>query len=325
MTHAYWQPSFLRKHLLLSLLVVSLSSNIVWSQTAFFEKDTSFTIHSAFQKEIKKFPFIQIAEFTEDTKLTEYKSLKYKNLGYRTLEIDVFTPPRTNLSQLFPGILFVHGGGWKSGDRSLQIPLAKALASRGYVTAVLEYRLSPEAKFPAALEDVQDAILWFKENAADFSLNPEQLAISGSSAGGQLAALASAVSISNNKLSSQPFALVDMDGILAFDHPDSQEGAVAARWLGGSYAENPEKWQQASALYRINKDSAIPTLLIGSQYPRFLAGEKEYFDKLNLYGIYHDKLVIENSPHTFWLFDPWFNLVVNKMDIFLTQVIDTKR
>ena len=66
-------------------------------------------------------------------------------------------------------ILLVHGGGWKSGDKSLQIPMAKALAARGYVTAVLEYRLSPEAKFPAALEDIQDALLWMKENAEHFS------------------------------------------------------------------------------------------------------------------------------------------------------------
>ena len=83
--------------------------------------------------------------------------------------------------------------------------MAKALAARGYVTAVLEYRLSPEAKFPAALEDIQDALLWMKENAEHFSLNPDQVAISGSSAGGQLAALASVVPISKNKFSFQNY------------------------------------------------------------------------------------------------------------------------
>lgn len=290
-----------------------------------FEKDTSFTIYSAFQKEIKKFPFIQIAEFSEDENLIEMKGLKYKNLGDRFLEIDVFVPQKTDPKKLNPGILFVHGGGWKSGDKSLQIPLAKALAARGYVTAVLEYRLSPEAKFPAALEDVQDALVWMKDNSADFSLNPDQITISGSSAGGQLAALASAVPVSKNNLSSQPFALIDMDGVLAFSHPDSQEGDVAALWLGGSYLEKPEIWEQASALYRIKKESAVPTLLIGSQFPRFLAGEKEYFDRLDLYGVYHEKLIIENSPHTFWLFDPWFSFVVNRIDLFLTRVIDMKR
>lgn len=302
-----------------------MTSNLAWSQATFFEKDTSFTIYSAFQKEIKKFPFIQIAEFKEDVKLTEFKSLKYKNLGYRTLEIDVFTPQRTNSSKLLPGILLVHGGGWKSGDKSLQIPMAKALAARGYVTAVLEYRLSPEAKFPAALEDIQDALLWMKENAEHFLLNPDQVAISGSSAGGQLAALASAFPISKNKFSSQPFALINMDGVLAFDHSDSQEGEVAALWLGGSYIENTKTWQQASALYRINKDSVVPTLLIGSQFSRFLAGEKEYSDILDFYGVFHDKLVIENSPHTFWLFDPWFSLVINHIDLFLLQAIRIER
>ena len=203
--------------------------------------------------------------------------------------------------------------------------MAKALAARGYVTAVLEYRLSPEAKFPAALEDIQDALLWMKENAEHFSLNPDQVAISGSSAGGQLAALASVVPISKNKFSSQPFALINMDGVLAFDHSDSQEGEVAALWLGGSYIENTKTWQQASALYRINKDSVVPTLLIGSQFSRFLAGEKEYSEILDFYGVFHDKLVIENSPHTFWLFDPWFSLVINHIDLFLLQAIRIER
>ncbi len=71
----------------------------------------------------------------------------------------------------------------------MQKALALQLARNGYVTFTVEYRLSPEAPFPAGMEDLEEAAAWFIDHAAKFGANPASIAVSGCSAGGQLAAL----------------------------------------------------------------------------------------------------------------------------------------
>lgn len=287
--------------------------------------DTSFNLRSAYLKEKKKYPQIKPVENTRITGVMERLGNTYKELGYRGLQMDVFYPENKKMAML-PGILFVHGGGWKSGDRTLQIPLAKALAAKGYVTAVVEYRLSLEAKFPAAVFDIKDAVKWLKANGEQFRLDANKIAISGSSAGGHLANL---VGFTNgqsryeeapqNPNSSQVHAIINMDGVLAFHHPDSEEGEVAAFWLGGTYEEVPEIWKAASPLYQVGKN-AVPVMFIHSQFPRFHAGRGEVVSKLDAMGIYSEIHAVENSPHTFWLFEPWFDYTVALMDRFLRRV-----
>lgn len=89
-----------------------------------------------------------------------------------------------------PGVLFVHGGGWGGGAPSFHLRHMHELASRGYVTAALEYRLTPNAVWPAQIEDVGRAAAWLRAHAADLALDPSRLAVSGGSAGGHLAAMA---------------------------------------------------------------------------------------------------------------------------------------
>jgi acetyl esterase/lipase len=89
-----------------------------------------------------------------------------------------------------PGVLFVHGGGWGGGDPSFHARHAHQLAERGYVTAFIEYRLTPVAPWPAQLDDVNDAVAWLRAAAPGLGLDPGRLAVAGGSAGGHLAAMA---------------------------------------------------------------------------------------------------------------------------------------
>src|SRR5690606_32095808 len=100
-----------------------------------------------------------------------------------------------------------------------------------------------------------EAIRWLKMHANEFGLDTSQIALSGSSAGGQIAAL---VGMTNTiayegptelEASSEVQAIIDMDGVLAFYHPESAEGQVASEWLGGTYEQKPEVWEAASPLY----------------------------------------------------------------------------
>ena len=221
----------------------------------------------------------------------------------------------------------VHGGGWKSGDKELQIPMAIALAEKGYVTAVVEYRLSPEAQYPAAIHDVKESIRWLKVHANEFGIDTSQMAISGSSAGGQIAALVGMTNTADYEgaseldASSEVNAIIDMDGVLAFHHPESEEGQVASEWFGGTYEEKPAIWDDASPLY-LKNPIYKPILFINSQYPRFHAGRDELIEKLNEEGVFSEVHTFPDTPHPFWLYDPWFESTVNTMDDFIQKALD---
>jgi acetyl esterase/lipase len=105
----------------------------------------------------------------------------------RPLRLDLYLPTGT---PPFPLVVWVHGGGWQSGDKALA-PGHPALRqrSRGYAVASIEYRLSGEAAFPAQIQDCKAALRWLRANAATHGLDPARVAAWGSSAGGHLVAL----------------------------------------------------------------------------------------------------------------------------------------
>jgi para-nitrobenzyl esterase len=114
--------------------------------------------------------------------------------GFRPLTLDLYRPAST--ASAHPLVVYIHGGGWQSGHtrhsgafENWPATLA-SIAARGYVVASLEYRLSGEAPFPAAIHDVKTAIRWLRANAREHGIDPLRVVIWGGSAGGQLAALA---------------------------------------------------------------------------------------------------------------------------------------
>ncbi len=89
-----------------------------------------------------------------------------------------------------PGIVWLHGGGWVVGSLASHDPLLRALAAWTPCCVVaVDYRLAPEAPFPAALDDAWAALEWTVEQAASLGIDPERLAVGGDSAGGNLAAV----------------------------------------------------------------------------------------------------------------------------------------
>lgn len=87
-----------------------------------------------------------------------------------------------------PALLYFHGGGWVRGSVATHDWLCRNLAAQSGVTVVsVEYRLSPEHVFPAALNDGFDALVWLRDNAASLDINPQRIAIGGDSSGGNIA------------------------------------------------------------------------------------------------------------------------------------------
>jgi acetyl esterase/lipase len=89
----------------------------------------------------------------------------------------------------WPVVVYVHGGGWTRGDKSDTAEFAGGMAARGYLVASINYRLYPEARYPAMIQDVKCAIRSLRANAGAYNLDPNRIAAAGASAGGHLVSL----------------------------------------------------------------------------------------------------------------------------------------
>jgi acetyl esterase/lipase len=106
----------------------------------------------------------------------------------KSLLIDLYLP--IGVEKTVPVIVWLHGGGWRIGDRKLGPDFRERFAECGFAMASIEYRLSGEAIFPAQIHDVKAAIRWLRSVANDYGLDSGNIGLWGSSAGGHLAALA---------------------------------------------------------------------------------------------------------------------------------------
>ncbi len=314
-------------------LLIALMGNAQIRQV--IPADASFNPGSELRKLTGSYPGISLAETGDTSSLTIYRNLMYSSSGSRKLHLDLFMRKERDKQKL-PLVIFVHGGGWRSGDRSMDHPMAAEMVRRGYAAACVEYRLSGEALYPAGIVDVKTALRWLRFNSRRFSLDRKRFALAGSSAGGQMAALIGTLNgkgtlyrVKTHRCTSDKVqAVVNIDGILAFIHPESGEGndqpgktSSATTWFGVSRNEKPALWMEASALNHVNRRSA-PVLFINSSFPRFHAGRDDYIrklDALNIPYVVHD---IPGTPHTFWLFNPWFEQTVNYMDQFLKGIFN---
>ena len=88
-----------------------------------------------------------------------------------------------------PVIVFFYGGGWRSGSKRTYRYAAKALARRGYVTVLPDYRIYPQARYPDFLDDGAQAVRWVKDKAERFGGDPQKIFLMGHSAGAHIAAM----------------------------------------------------------------------------------------------------------------------------------------
>lgn len=316
--------------LLLSFLTASLAALSTQAQVL-APVDTSFTINSVYQKNIKHYPNIKVIAPELDKSTKADLNQPFCVTPTSTLYADVFYPKKKKRR---PAIMMIHGGGWRSGTRSMEIPLAQKLAAKGYVTFCVDYRMSTEALYPAAIYDVKAAVRWIKSKAALYGVDTNKIAVLGCSAGGQLATLLGTTNNNpefedaacNATQTATVAAIIDVDGTLAFIHPESGEGAdkpgkpsAATLWLGASATEKPELWQKVAALNHTGAHTP-PILFINSSIPRMHAGRNDMIAILNKYNIYNEVHTFDDAPHPFWLLAPWFDPTVTYIDAFMKKV-----
>ncbi|MEY2940683.1 MAG: hypothetical protein RJA67_368 [Bacteroidota bacterium] len=308
-------PLQIMRYILIFLLLGSMGLQAQNKSGITGKPDTSFTNYSALKMVSKQDPSIRLAEVQSSK--SKVQSFVYKTIGTRKLMVDEYA---TSATRKLPTLVFFHGGGWRTGHRSQHIPLAKALADRGYRVFLVEYRLSTEALYPSAMLDAQAALQWVSKRK-----NVGEIYVGGYSAGGQMAALLGSVQDENTYGKGVKVAgIIDIDGILAFIHPESGEGddskrvSAATHYFGYNKVDGEAIWKEASALSHVTKGDP-PVLFLNSNDERMHAGRDDFRRKMADFGIHTEYFTFQNSHHTFVLMNHWFDQVVNRMDHFMRK------
>jgi len=297
----------------------------------------SYTAETTYAKLAPQYPFIRIASRAVPPTVQAVGDVTYVRRSHgklrHDLKLDLYLPAGDAPAPR-PAIVFVHGGGWRAGVRANFAPMAIRMAERGYVAATISYRLSPEAPYPAAIHDVKAAVRWVRAHAGQYGIDPHRIAIAGGSAGGQIAAL---TGVTNGEARFDPDggpvpadvqAIVNIDGLSDFtseearkyeDDPAKQPSSAGA-WFGGRYAEKAVLWRDASPLYHVRKTTP-PMLFIVSAQRRFSLGREAMAEQLRALGVPNRVVPVPDTPHSFWLFDPWLAPTVEATDRFLREYL----
>lgn len=218
----------------------------------------------------------------------------------------------------YPAILDIHGGGWSARQVESDKPMMERLAARGFVTALVAYRLSGEAKFPAAIEDCKAAVRCLRANAAKWKIDAKRIGCMGGSAGGHLSGL---LAMTNGlpefeghgphkELSSAVQACIVMaatQDLTAAYHEKTPPRV--AEFFGGSGPALAGLLAKASPITHV-RPGAVPTIFIEGEKDTLKIGRAEMQEKLRALGVETELHTLKDAPHPFWMSQPWCDQTV---------------
>jgi acetyl esterase/lipase len=192
------------------------------------------------------------------------RDLVFGKGGATELKLDLAMPKEGDGP--FPVVVCIHGGGWIRNDRQQMHATIDVLAGRGYVAVSPSYRLAPDAKFPAQIEDVKACVRWLRANAKTYKINPDRIGAIGFSAGAHLACLLGVTDKDdglegeggNADQSSRVQCVVSFFGptdLTSDGWPKKVVEDNLIPFLGGSIKDKPEQYKKASPITYVKKDA----------------------------------------------------------------------
>lgn len=241
-----------------------------------------------------------------------------------TVTLTLYVPDKAGK---YPAVLDIHGGGWKDRQVEQDKPMMERLATRGFVTAIVAYRLSGQAAYPAAINDCKAAVRYLRAHATELKIDPDRIGVMGGSAGGHLTGLMATTNGlpeyegdgPNRDQSSAVKAAIVMAGsqdLIAANKDKSNPGTVA--FLGGTYQEKPAIYEQASPLQHV-RAGVPPTIFIEGEKDTLKIGRAEMQDKLRALGVETELHTLKDAPHPFWMSQPWCDQVVDIASAFFKK------
>lgn len=204
------------------------------------------------------------------------RDVEFFRASGRALKMDIYRG--SSGGDRRPALVFLHGGGWIMGSKRNQgLPLCNHLASLGWVCANANYRLSPGASWPDQLVDAKAAIVWMREHADEYGIDPGFIAIAGGSAGAHIAAM---TALTPGDTGLQPgfedkdasiqaavmfYGVYDLTNRLGVHRPAFQTKLVGPHVLKAFPDIEPEKFSAASPRDNIDKVSQPWLLLQGDR------------------------------------------------------------
>lgn len=235
--------------------------------------------------------------------VTRSKDITYLNAdssqNIAAQKLNVFAPRKKGkLKEVF---LFVYGGTWNSGHKSLYNFLGNRMARKNVVTVVIDYPKSPGANYDEMATDAAKSVKWVKDNIEQYGGDPNKIYISGHSAGGHLAALITVRNDYFEKLGlSNPIKgaiLIDAAGLDMYSYLMESKFTGDNTYLQ-TFTNNPVLWKEASPLYHVHKGMAPMLIYVGGKtYPSIAMGNDllvASLRKLNYEPTYH---ILEGKKH----------------------------
>lgn len=241
------------------------------------------------------------------------KDIVYETVNGRDLPLDLYIPAAA--TEPLPLIIWIHGGGWRGGNKG-GINNCVNVLKHGYALASVEYRLSGEALFPAAIEDCKAAVSYLRWKAPKLGLDPERFGVWGSSAGGHLVALLGVTNDTDvfdthpvtQKASPTVQAVCNWFGPTDFlrmndvigrmDHnaPDSPESL----FIGVPIQDYPEKVQRANPITYVTRSDPPMLLMHGDKDGLVIYNQSELlYTALQEAGVSSHLHKVVNGDHGF--------------------------
>jgi acetyl esterase/lipase len=237
------------------------------------------------------------------------KDIPYCTMDGVSLKTDVYYPQTG--SAPWPLVIYVHGGGWETSDKSEGAGFFKltGMYNQGFLLASVDYRLAPKYKFPAQIQDVKCAVRYFRAHAAEYNLNPDKIGVWGGSAGGHLVSLLGAADSSAGwdvgeylHQSSRVQAVVDMFGPsdLTRGFATTALQAKLQRDVFDSTSNADPILAAASPVTYVTADDP-PFLILQGEADSLVPPEQSQilFDKLQAAGVSSELVTIRHAGHGF--------------------------
>lgn len=241
--------------------------------------------------EVKEWTYEEFPEYTQEVEGAQVirstgdepgvrylHDVEYARIRDIPLHLQILQPFTRNQPEMVcPCVVFVQGSAWMEQDVYFQLPNLSRLALRGYVVAVIQYRHSGIAPFPAQIRDARNAIRFLRKNASEYHIDPNAFLLAGDSSGGHTAVYAGMIHDEETDnlfpgISAEVKGIIDYYGSISIMKedsnpiqirhclPDSPEGMV----MGGvNLLDHPELMRKLSVECNMNSDTRIaPTLIL---------------------------------------------------------------